>query len=559
MDLPQPSGAPATPVELSRRGSHYRGVGLYDVPTPTIPAAMRAAWVRGETIPLQEIDQSTGGLGFVKVSAFGTVIRAIALVEDPVVLGKPVKWAFGDGPILVVADAGRLENAFYDRESRSLQFFSYERPGAPRRYYTALSQDIVTHETGHALLDGIAPDLCDAGFPESLAIHESVADLTAVMVSLRSRDPFQHRPEPAAALESALASSRYSRVAEEFGRSRGDVDALRDASNRRSLDSRVRAQARVVDRLSPHSLSQVLTGAVFSVLQRSLATTLSELEEAGSNPHIGIGGSAAQGDPFRIAGLYAINRLGSLIYKGMDWLPPGEATMADAVRAMLAADEFHHPDLPAERIALIDECARRRIATRAQLHGGTRHAVVRGSEGDREALLTDPDRALQFVWDHREKWGIPEVPLEVTSIESVRLQKPLLQRRHVAEIVSLDFAYPEPSTHEKVNIIKVAWWDRHPIRLPRARARHSEYKSGTSIAIDTQGRLRALLHTTRDARFVSDRQDFLRQLVESSILLDPDDVPGDGQGARHVHTDLDHRDLRIMGALRALHGAGMGE
>ena len=168
------------------------------------------------------------------MSVFGTVLHAIAFVEDPVVLGHPVAWAFGSRQILVVPCAGDLDNAFYHRPSRSLQFYSYD-IASGHALHTALSQDIVTHEASHALIDGIAPDLY-AVSPESLAIHESVADLTAAMISLRSRDPGRRRPSPAAAGEAVLRSSRYSRIAEELGRSRGRGDSFRDAINDRTLN-----------------------------------------------------------------------------------------------------------------------------------------------------------------------------------------------------------------------------------------------------------------------------------------------------------------------------------
>src|SRR6185295_18081466 len=112
--------------------------------------------------------------GVLSVSVFGTVHKVISLFEEPDTLGRRIDWAF-DGPqLLVVPRAGDTANAFYERYSRSLQFFHVDRPGVGR-VYTAASQDIVAHETGHAVLDAIAPDLYDAVTPQSLAMHEAIA------------------------------------------------------------------------------------------------------------------------------------------------------------------------------------------------------------------------------------------------------------------------------------------------------------------------------------------------------------------------------------------------
>ena len=115
---------------------------------------------------------------FVQQSVFATAYHTLQFFEY--LMGRRIDWAFPGQQLLIVPRAGRMENAFYERESRSLQFFEFEivasskRERAQRRLvYTALSHDIVAHETAHAILDGIAPDLYDAILPESLALHEA--------------------------------------------------------------------------------------------------------------------------------------------------------------------------------------------------------------------------------------------------------------------------------------------------------------------------------------------------------------------------------------------------
>ena len=59
--------------------------------------------------------------------------------------------------------------------------------GETQRIYTALSRDIIAHECGHALLDAVVPSLYDSTTAESVAIHEGIADLVAVLMALRSQ------------------------------------------------------------------------------------------------------------------------------------------------------------------------------------------------------------------------------------------------------------------------------------------------------------------------------------------------------------------------------------
>ena len=109
------------------------------------------------------------------------------MFEEDDALGRKLVWGF-DGPqLLIIPRAGEWANAYYQRETRSLQFFFFDNPQQEGDIvYTSLSRDIVSHETGHAILDGIAPNLYDAITPQALALHEGVADLTAALMAFRS-------------------------------------------------------------------------------------------------------------------------------------------------------------------------------------------------------------------------------------------------------------------------------------------------------------------------------------------------------------------------------------
>lgn len=69
--------------------------------------------------------------------------------------------------------AGYGENAYYDRTSKSLQFYWFG--DDKNRVHTCLSSDIVNHEFGHALLDGLRPHFYESVDAQTAAFHEFLA------------------------------------------------------------------------------------------------------------------------------------------------------------------------------------------------------------------------------------------------------------------------------------------------------------------------------------------------------------------------------------------------
>ncbi len=194
---------------------------------------------------------------FHQVNAWAVVQRVLEFFEHPQALGRPVPWGFEGNRLLVVPHAGYGENAFYDRSTKSLQFFYFGDPENPG--YTCLSHDIVAHETGHAILDGIRPLYIENPSVQTAAFHEFIGDLTAILLSLDNRDI---RHFIAGVTEANLEKADVlAQIAEQFGKEVEDREFLRTARNNLSLQD-----PKIQSSLSAHKVSQVLTGAMFDIL-----------------------------------------------------------------------------------------------------------------------------------------------------------------------------------------------------------------------------------------------------------------------------------------------------
>ena len=337
---------------------------------------------------------------FLQVAVFGGVYKTIAMFEEPDTLGRSVTWAFPGSQLLVVPRAGEWANAFYERDSRSLQFFYFTPAGRSEPVYTAHSQDIIAHETAHAIIDGIAPDLYHAQDPEGLAIHEAMADLTTLLMAFRSRRL------AARVLEQTGGSidhpSAFTMVAEQFGEALGEYGhALRALHNERTMDDPD------LDRTEPHALSEVLSGALYEVVYRiheelkgvpeaqdaqesPLAVAAEFRQWAGSDDPAAE--RARRGDRAQTSAGRALwiasERFKRTVLRGLDYLPPGEVGFADLARAILASDEASHPDSRAQREWLVDEFVKRGIVRcRSELDIETNYPHPALQDVDLQGLL----------------------------------------------------------------------------------------------------------------------------------------------------------------------------
>lgn len=560
VDLDFHTGKFGVPARFDPKGSPYRNVAAYRVTIPTRKGARVTPWSRSnKKVALERLSSSRYYDPFLKVSVFGIVLRTIGLVQDRVALGRKVKWAFPGEQLLLIPRAGALENAFYHRESRSLQFYYGAVAGQRnRRVYAALSQDIVAHETAHAIIDGIAPDLYHASSSESLAIHEGLADITAALLSMRNREllskELRDSPET---LQEIQGSSRFSRIAEEFGKWRGYGDALRDVCNNKTLNPDEPEESRRVDATSPHALSEVLSGALFEVFRN-------EFGVMPNNPALKRaqrGSDRFRSDQTRWRTTYAVNRLLSLIYKGLDWLPPGEASLGELIRAMVVADEVYLPRATTARGLLLREAQRRHI-----LPGGLPKDATLGlaeeQHGDLlESLRSSAQARREFVHRHRERLGIPPgAPVRMVCRLCDVYEPPLVPDERQGESF---FLLPVLTRRQRAGrskhlLVKLRWSSTEANDLGPVWGRVRRFSAGATLVLDPGGRVRAVLLAGADPRQRERRSGFLKRL----LLCDgeavnrrrkgPDGLPLQCALRTQVRGDT----LSLSGAFQALHIVG---
>ena len=467
---------------------------------------------------------------FLAVSVFGMVLRTMHMFEEEDTLGRPLAWAF-DGPqLLVVPCAGNEANAFYARDSRSLEFFHFEDPRDPaRRVFTSLSRDIVCHETGHAILDGIAPRLWDAITPQALALHEAVADLVAVVMSFRSQN----------LCEAILAETKgsiadvgaFSSIGEEFGQAADNLDCLRDLRNALRMDQ--------VDHSEPHDLSQVLSAALYKMLIGMHERWWRKLAGDGAPRDFSVSGKALA---------IAASQFKRMIFRALDYLPPAEASFADYARAIIAADQASHPEDEDERRFIREEFVQRGIVSAPEaleVETDFEHAAVK--KLDLDALVRSDEAAEAFVTRNRDLLHIPggiplhvEPRLDVTKLYYHRAG----QKRRVREC-----------------LLKVWWMQPERNALGRSWPEEREISVGTTLAIDwTTRRVRAVLTSDRRSRPEeaeaqrAGRDAILRRLVARNVLRPVTPTPGE-DATRHggdIQADVSTGVLRVRSMARML-------
>jgi hypothetical protein len=94
--------------------------------------------------------------------------------------GEDANWAFKDAQIGVSPTTGETPNAFYARPLKGIYGFHYKTTS------TSDSGEAMSHECGHALLDGVRPGYLQGSGPETGAFHEAFGDQMGMLMTLQN-------------------------------------------------------------------------------------------------------------------------------------------------------------------------------------------------------------------------------------------------------------------------------------------------------------------------------------------------------------------------------------
>ncbi|ACK86387.1 peptidase S8 and S53 subtilisin kexin sedolisin (plasmid) [Methylorubrum extorquens CM4] len=252
----------------------------------------------------------------------------------------------------------RAANAYYSPDKRALLFGYFKAGGASDRgagdvlpggvVFTAVSHDIIAHETTHALLDGLHRRFREPTNPDVLAFHEAFADIVAL---------FQHFSIPEA-LRDQIARTRgdlgqeslLAKLAVQFGQATRRYGALRDAIGRIEKGQWKPSEPKGDEYTSAteaHDRGAVLVASVFDAFlkiyrQRSadlvrLATNGTGVLPEGNIPEVLADRLAREAG--KVAG-----QVLAICIRALDYCPPVDITFGEYLRALVTADRDVVPD-----------------------------------------------------------------------------------------------------------------------------------------------------------------------------------------------------------------------
>ena len=352
-------------------------------------------------------------------NCYAIAMRTLGLFERA--LGRRVSWSSGGHQLHIAPHAFALANAFYSEPDRALMFGYFPDAGG-KPVFTALSHDVVAHETTHAVLDGLRSRYTEPSGPDQAAFHEGLADIVAILsiFSLREvvaaglgaapRLPGLGEPMILIPASKVTAAAIRNSILLGIGAEIGLADGAGRGALRQSVE--IEPDRKILDRphmAEPHNRGEVVVAATMHAF---VELWTSRIEQLGT----------FRGEYYNLAavvdeGVKAASQLLQMAIRALDYCPPTDIDFGQFLAALLTADRELVPD--DSRFGY-----RRTIRASFAAYGIAPPAGACDADGcwprfaqtdqltysrsNAEALTRDPDECFRFLWENRYALGISE-------------------------------------------------------------------------------------------------------------------------------------------------------
>jgi hypothetical protein len=398
--------------------------------------------------------------------------------------GGQVEWSFGNRVLDVVPHKKQGMNAYYSRWEGSTNYFFQDSPQLKTTVKTANSTDVVAHETGHGVLDGMKPGYLGTNDRETGAFHEAFGDCSAMLFTLQDsamRDRILEQTGGDLSKPNNLAW-----LAEEFGKARrlsnddpSDDDRawLRNSQNKFTyVKPESLGDGRGDDETlggEIHSFGRLWAGAFYDCLNVTYQDGLSQ----------GMGASQAL--------KFAADTLGPIFARAVDRAPSTRGRFKDMALQMIQADKDINNGRLGEGLQKVFS-ERKIIAPKDMEVEAERRAQLPQVSVDHD--FTSKAEVAAYVAARAAQLGLPE---------GIELSTASMSRNEKGEQV-VNLTYPQTV----------------PVTVPGLEGLSTDVQGGVTLAFDAQGRLSDYHHSAVDADCVRDEMDGIAYLQRKDQILE---------------------------------------
>ncbi|MDQ3580297.1 MAG: hypothetical protein M3495_01110 [Pseudomonadota bacterium] len=355
-------------------------------------------------------------------NCYAIVMSTLARFEFA--LGRRVAWSFGGHQIKVAPHAFADANAFYSRQDESILFGYFQ--GRKETVFTCLSHDVISHETTHALLDGLRKRYMDPSSPDQAAFHEGFADVVALLsvfampgvveriVDLGETGKKETTDPPRRIAVSRLTENRLFRGVLRLGEQMGEeIQGVRGAALRSSGEIKPSPQWYHEDPKfeESHRRGEILVAAI---LHAFVGAWRHRLVGMGAETESLDGGKTLDRERVVEEGAALAGTLLTTAIRALDYAPTVDLKFGDYLSAVLTGDREVRPDDKKYdlRRRLHEAFASYGIRPSASTADGGAwpHAPqsLRYGGVHLASLQRDPDEVFRFLWDNRKDLGLDE-------------------------------------------------------------------------------------------------------------------------------------------------------